>query len=310
MKRRLSFCTMAGFTADETRHTMRWTPGGPSKNLDDLRGQTGGGRMIGGRGMGIGGALIALVLSLVFGINIFDSGGGGAPVPQQTAPGEAQQPVASTPEEDKRIQFVSFVLDDVQQTWTQLLPKEGEQYKDARLAVFRDGVQTACGDAPAAVGPFYCPLDQRVYLDVSFFDELAQRFGAPGDFAQAYVIAHELGHHVQHLLGIEQRVRQLQESRPGSANQLSVALELQADCFAGVWANSTSQRKLLQEGDVEEALGAASAVGDDRIQAQQTGRIRPDTFTHGSAAQRAQWFRRGMESGNPNSCDTFGSLGR
>jgi predicted metalloprotease len=205
---------------------------------------------------------------------------------------------------------VSFVLDDVQQTWTQLLPKAGEQYKDARLAVFRDGVQTACGDAPAAVGPFYCPLDQRVYLDVSFFDELAQRFGAPGDFAQAYVIAHELGHHVQHLLGIEQRVRQLQESRPGSANQLSVALELQADCFAGVWANSTSQRKLLQEGDVEEALGAASAVGDDRIQAQQTGRIRPDTFTHGSAAQRAQWFRRGMESGNPNSCDTFGSLGR
>jgi uncharacterized protein len=289
---------------------MRWTPGGPSKNLDDLRGQTGGGRMIGGRGMGIGGALIALVLSLVFGINIFDSGGGGAPVPQQTAPGEAQQPVASTPEEDKRIQFVSFVLDDVQQTWTQLLPKEGEQYKDARLAVFRDGVQTACGDAPAAVGPFYCPLDQRVYLDVSFFDELAQRFGAPGDFAQAYVIAHELGHHVQHLLGIEQRVRQLQESRPGSANQLSVALELQADCFAGVWANSTSQRKLLHEGDVEEALGAASAVGDDRIQAQQAGRIRPDTFTHCSAAQRAQWFRRGMESGNPNSCDTFGSLGR
>jgi uncharacterized protein len=301
--------TAAGFTATESRHTMRWTPGGPSKNLDDLRGQTGGGRMIGGRGMGIGGALIALVLSLVFGINIFDSGGG-APVPQQTAPGEAQQPVASTPEEDKRIQFVSFVLDDVQQTWTQLLPKAGEQYKDARLAVFRDGVQTACGDAPAAVGPFYCPLDQRVYLDVSFFDELAQRFGAPGDFAQAYVIAHELGHHVQHLLGIEQRVRQLQESRPGAANQLSVALELQADCFAGVWANSTSQRKLLQEGDVEEALGAASAVGDDRIQAQQTGRIRPDTFTHGSAAQRAQWFRRGMESGNPNSCDTFGSLGR
>jgi predicted metalloprotease len=291
---------------------MRWTPGGPSKNLDDLRGQTGGGgRMIGGRGMGIGGVIIALILSLVFGINIFDSGGTGtAPVPQQTAPGAAQQPVASTPEEDKRIQFVSFVLDDVQQTWKQLLPKEGVEYRDARLAVFRDGVQTGCGDAPAAVGPFYCPVDERVYLDLSFFDELAQRFGAPGDFAQAYVIAHELGHHVQHLLGIDQRVRQLQESRPGSANQLSVALELQADCFAGVWANSTSQRKLLEAGDIEEALSAASAVGDDRIQAQQTGRIRPDTFTHGSAAQRAQWFRRGMESGNLNSCDTFGSLGR
>jgi uncharacterized protein len=288
---------------------MRWTPGGPSKNLDDLRGQTGGGRMIGGRGMGIGGAIIALILSAVFGVNIFD-GGGGTPVPQQAAPGDVQQPVSSSPEEEKRVQFVSFVLDDVQQTWTQLLPKAGEQYRDARLAVFREGVRTACGDAPAAVGPFYCPVDQRVYLDLSFFDELAQRFGAPGDFAQAYVIAHELGHHVQHLLGIEQRVRQLQESRPGSANQMSVALELQADCFAGVWGNSTSQRRLLESGDVEEALGAASAVGDDRLQSQMTGSIRPDKFTHGSAAQRSQWFRRGLESGDPNSCDTFGSLGR
>ena len=291
---------------------MRWTPGGRSKDLEDLRGQTGGGGggMMLGRGMGIGGAVIALILSLVFGVNIFDNGGG-SPVPQQTAPGAAQQPVNSSPKEDERIQFVSFVLDDVQQTWAQLLPKvDGQQYHNAHLAVFRDAVNTGCGEAPAEVGPFYCPVDQKVYLDLSFFDELAQRFGAPGDFAQAYVIAHELGHHVQHLLGIEQRVRQLQESRPGSANQMSVALELQADCFAGVWANSTSQRKLLQEGDVDEALGAASAVGDDRIQVQQTGRIRPDTFTHGSAAQRAQWFRRGMESGNPNSCDTFGSLGR
>jgi predicted metalloprotease len=291
---------------------MRWTPGGPSKNLEDLRGQTGGGgRMIGGRGMGIGGAIIALILSLVFGVNIFDSGGSGAPLPPQAAPGDVQQPVRSTPEEDKRIQFVSFVLDDVQQTWAQILPKVGEQYRDAKLAVFRDGVRTGCGDAPAEAGPFYCPEDQKVYLDLSFFDELAQRFGAPGDFAQAYVIAHELGHHVQHLLGIEQRVRQMQETRPGSANQLSVALELQADCFAGVWGNSTSQRKLLQEGDVEEGLGAASAVGDDRIQSQMTGSIRPDKFTHGSSAQRVQWFRRGLESGNPNSCDAFGgSLGR
>jgi predicted metalloprotease len=163
---------------------------------------------------------------------------------------------------------------------------------------------------PAEVGPFYCPVDEKVYLDLSFFDELAQRFGAPGDFAQAYVIAHEFGHHVQHLLGIEQRVRQMQESRPGAANQLSVALELQADCFAGVWGNSTSQRKLLEQGDVEEGLAAASAVGDDRLQAQATGTIRPDTFTHGTSAQRAQWFRRGLESGDPNSCDTFGGLGR
>ena len=288
---------------------MRWTPGGRSRNLDDLRGQTGGGgRMIGGRGMGIGGALIALVLSVVFGVNIFD-GGGGVPVPQ-SAPGDVQQPVSTTPAEEERVKFVSFVLDDVQQTWAQLLPRVGDQYREARLAVFRDAVSTACGDAPAAVGPFYCPADERVYLDLSFFDELARRFGAPGDFAQAYVIAHELGHHVQHVLGIEQRVRQMQGSRPGAANQLSVALELQADCFAGVWGNSTSQRRLLEQGDVDEGLAAASAVGDDRIQSQMTGQIRPDKFTHGSAAQRAQWFRRGLESGDPNVCDTFGGLGR
>jgi len=257
--------------------------------------------------MGIGGAVIALILSLVFGVNIFDGGGGG---PVQTSPGAVDQPVTSTPKEEERMQFMSFILDDVQQTWTTLLPKVGEQYRDARMAVFRDGVSTGCGDAPAAVGPFYCPVDQRVYLDLSFFDELDKRFGAPGDFAQAYVVAHELGHHVQHLLGIEQRVRQLQESRPGSANQMSVALELQADCFAGVWANTTSQRRLLESGDVDEALAAASAVGDDRIQAQMTGSIRPDKFTHGSAAQRSQWFRRGLESGDPNVCDTFGGLGR
>jgi len=263
-----------------------------------------------GRGMGIGGAVIALILSLVFGVNIFDSGGG-SPVPPQAAPGDVQQPVSSTPEEEKRVQFVSFVLDDVQQTWARLLPKvDGQQYQDARLALYRDAVNTRCGQAPAAVGPFYCPADQRVYLDLSFFDELAQRFGAPGDFAQAYVIAHELGHHVQHLLGIDQRVREMQDSRPSAANQLSVALELQADCFAGVWGNSTSQRKLLEQGDIEEGLGAASSVGDDRLQAQATGSIRPDTFTHGSSAQRSQWFRRGLESGDPNSCDTFGSLGR
>jgi hypothetical protein len=291
---------------------MRWTPGGRSKNLEDLRGRTGGGgMMIGGRGMGIGGAVIALILSLVFGVNIFDNGGG-SPAPQQTAPGDVQQaPVNSTPQEEQRIQFVSFVLDDVQQTWAQLLPKvDNTQYRDAKLDIFRDAVNTACGQAPAEAGPFYCPNDQKVYLDLSFFDELDQRFGAPGDFAQAYVIAHELGHHVQHLLGIEQRVRQLQESRPSAANQLSVALELQADCFAGVWGNSTSQRKLLQEGDIDEGLQAAASVGDDRIQKEMTGTIRPDRFTHGSSAQRSQWFRRGLESGDPNSCDTFGSLGR
>jgi predicted metalloprotease len=295
---------------------MRWTPGGRSKNLEDLRGETGGGggrgMMIGGRGMGIGGAVIALILSLVFGVNIFDSGSGGAPVPQQAAPGDVQRPpVSSSPEEEKPIQFVSFVLDDVQQTWAQLLPKVANvRYRDAKLDVFRDAVDTGCGQAPAEVGPFYCPVDQKVYLDLGFFDELDQRFGAPGDFAQAYVVAHELGHHVQHLLGIDQRVREMQDSRPGSANQLSVLLELQADCFAGVWGNSTNQRQLLEQGDIEEGLQAASSVGDDRIQSQMTGSIRPDKFTHGSSAQRSQWFRRGLQSGDPNSCDTFGSLGQ
>lgn len=286
---------------------MRWTPGKRSANLEDLRGRTGG-RMIGGRGMGLGGALIVLILSLVFGVNMFD--GGGSPVPQ-TSPGEVDLPVSGSADEEQLVQFVSFVLDDVQQTWSRVLPERvGERYQDARLAIFRDGVSTACGDAPSAVGPFYCPLDEKVYLDLSFFRELASRFGAPGDFAQAYVIAHELGHHVQHLLGIEQRVREMQQARPGSANQLSVAMELQADCFAGVWGHSTSQRRLLEQGDVEEGLRAASAVGDDSIQQATTGTVRPDKFTHGSAAQRTTWFRRGLESGDPNSCDPFGSLGR
>ena len=295
---------------------MRWTPGGPSKNLDDLRGQTGGGgRMIGGRGMGIGGAIIALILSAVFGVNIFDgSGSGGTPVPQQTAPGEAQQPVNSTPEEEKRVQFVSFILDDVQQTWTQLLPKVGgEQYHDARLAVFRDGVQTGCGDAPAAVGPFYCPVDQRVYLDVSFFDELAQRFGAPGDFAQAYVIAHEVGHHVQNLLGIDEKVRAAQQrGNEAQANQLSVRMELQADCFAGVWghyvqAQSGPGKVTLEPGDVEEGLRAAAAIGDDAIQRKSQGQVTPETWTHGSSQQRVQWLRRGLDSGQVSVCNTLSS---
>ena len=271
---------------------MRWTPGGRSKNLEDLRGQTGGGgMMIGGRGMGIGGAVIALILSLVFGVNIFDSGGN-APVPQQTAPGDVQQPVSSTPEEEKRIQFVSFVLDDVQQTWAQLLPKvDGQQYRDAKLDVFRDAVNTGCGQAPAAVGPFYCPVDQKVYVDLSFFDELDKRFGAPGDFAEAYVIAHEFGHHVQHLLGVDARNR-----------QESIQIELQADCYAGVWGNHAQDEQLLEPGDLEEGLTAAAAVGDDRIQKQTQGRVDPESWTHGSSEQRTAAFKRGFESGDPSAC--------
>ncbi|MEP6857908.1 MAG: neutral zinc metallopeptidase, partial [Gemmatimonadales bacterium] len=171
--------------------------------------------------------------------------------------------------------------------------------------LFRNSTQSGCGPAQSVMGPFYCPVDERVYLDLGFFDELKQRYAASGDFAQAYVLAHELGHHVQHLLGTDARIRQAQESNPSDANQLSVRLELQADCYAGVWAHSTSQRQMLEQGDVDEALAAASAVGDDRIQQRTTGRVNVDSFTHGSAAQRSEWFKRGFQSGDPRNCSTL-----
>jgi predicted metalloprotease len=215
-------------------------------------------------------------------------------------------PASETAEEHTRADFMAYVLNDVQNTWRTLLPASGgPQYQDAKLVFFRDGTDSGCGQASADVGPFYCPVDHKAYLDLGFFDELATRFGANGDFAQAYVLAHELGHHVQFLLGTDARVRQLQEAHPDEANQLSVRLELQADCYAGVWANQTNQKRALDVGDVDEALAAASAVGDDRLQKQATGRVRPDTFTHGTAAQRSNWFKRGFTSGRPDNCDTF-----
>jgi predicted metalloprotease len=285
---------------------MRWTPGGKSSNIEDRRGSRGGLGGIPIGGMGIGGALIALVLSLLFGGDIFSGGGDAPPAPASQQSGGDVTPANETPAEHREVEFVSFVLDDAQQTWAQLLPKfENTPYQDARLVLFRDAVSTACGNAPSAAGPFYCPLDHKVYLDLGFFDELQRRFSAPGDFAQAYVITHELGHHVQQLLGTEQRVRQMQEQHPDLANELSVRLELQADCYAGVWGNTTSQRNLLEQGDVEEALGAASAVGDDRIQEAQTGSIHPESFTHGTSAQRVSWFKRGFTTGDPRNCDTF-----
>jgi len=257
-----------------------------------------------GRGVGLGGGAILLILSLIFGRDFISGAGGPAGAPDggfTTTSGGDVQPVAETPEERERVEFVSFVLDDAQSVWARILPG----YRDARLVLFRDVVRSGCGMAESAMGPFYCPADQKVYIDLGFYDALRSRFGAPGDFAQAYVLTHEIGHHVQHLLGTDARVRQLQESRPQAANELSVRLELQADCYAGVWANSTQQRRLLEAGDVDEALGAAAAVGDDRIQAAQTGRVRPESFTHGTAQQRASWFNRGFTSGNPESCDTF-----
>ena len=274
---------------------MRWTPGGRSENLEDRRG--GGGFSIGRGGLGVGGGLIALLLSLFFGedfLSIFRAVEGGG-----------QPQVSSEPIQDSReepmVQFVSFVLDDTQRTWQRML---GGRYRNAKLVLFREATQSGCGFAGAATGPFYCPADEKVYIDLSFYEELKRRFGAPGDFAQSYVLAHEIGHHVQHLLGIDQKVRQAQQADPSRANALSVRTELQADCFAGVWGNSTARRDILEKGDVEEGLNAAAAIGDDRLT---RGRVSPDSFTHGTSAQRVGWFRRGLESGQVSACDTFAS---
>jgi uncharacterized protein len=249
--------------------------------------------------MGIGGGIVTLILALLFGPGILDQGG------TYTESG-GEVAVVDSAREEPMVQFVSFVLDDIQADWTQRFSSAGSRYQPANLVLFRDGTQSGCGIGQSAMGPFYCPADQKVYLDLNFFAELDRRFGAPGDFAQAYVIAHELGHHVQHLLGVDQRVRSLQQQRPDIANDLSVRMELQADCYAGVWAHSAARRDKLEAGDLREGLGAASAIGDDRIQARTAGRVNVDSFTHGSAQQRAEWFTRGYESGNPDACDTFG----
>jgi len=277
---------------------MKWTPGGVSEDIEDRRGGGGGG--FGGGPVGIGVVLVLLVLSVVTGKNflsLLDTGGGGGVTADQPA-----GPVQSSPEEDKQVQFVSFVLDDAQRTWRQLLPG----YRNAKLVLFRDATPTACGMGQTASGPFYCPGDEKVYLDLGFFDELRDRFGASGDFAEAYVITHEIGHHVQKLRGIEPQVRQLQESRPGQANALSVRLELQADCYAGIWGHSTEQRNILEQGDVESALNAAASIGDDRIQRMSGRSVHPESFTHGSSAERVAWFKRGLGSGSLDQCDTFG----
>ena len=203
------------------------------------------------------------------------------------------------------MQFISFVLDDVQHTWEKLLPQTGARYRHAKLVLFRDAIESACGSAETATGPFYCPADEKVYLDLGFFDELSRRFGAAGEFAQAYVVAHEIGHHVQKVLGIEQQAAGLQRRNPGARNEISVRTELQADCFAGVWGYSTEQRKLIDEKDINEGLRAAAAVGDDRLQKMATGHVSPESFTHGSSAQRTKWFRQGLESGRIDACNTF-----
>jgi uncharacterized protein len=285
---------------------MKWLPGGESQDIEDRRdeGGGGGGFQFGGMHIGIGGAIILLILSFVFKTNLFALLGGGT---GDSGPAVSQPDPARDSSEKPLVQFVSFVLDDTQNTWTQILPEQtGTHYRHAKLVLFRDYTQSGCGGAQSATGPFYCPEDEKVYIDLGFFDELNRRFGAPGQFAQAYVLAHELGHHVQKLLGIEGKVHQLQESNSREANPLSVKLELQADCFAGVWAHSTQQRGLLEKGDVESALGAAAAVGDDRLQKMSTGHISPESFTHGTSQQRMHWFTAGLDSGTIKACDTFG----
>jgi uncharacterized protein len=283
---------------------VRWTPGGSGNDVEDRRGSGFGG---GGMRMGLGGAAVLLVLSLLTGRNFFSMVQGGG-----ESGAFSGGPVATTPEEDRLAQFVTFVLNDAQDTWTRIFQQEGHQYERAKLVLFRDATQTACGVGQTGMGPFYCPGDARVYIDLGFYDELRRRFGAPGDFAQAYVIAHELGHHVQRLLGTEAQVREAQQRRPDAANDLSVRLELQADCYAGVWGHAAAQERtadgqpLLEPGDVDEGLTAAAAVGDDRIQEMSGQGVHPESFTHGSAAQRVSWFKRGFESGRPQDCDTFG----
>jgi hypothetical protein len=287
---------------------MKWTAGN-RENVEDLRGSSGGGLRMGG--LGIGGVLLVLILSWATGVDflsLLDSGGGVGPGPAANTSSPGGE-LRTTPDEERLVDFVDAVMRDAQQTWSSTL---GGRYQPTRARVFRDAIQSACGSAQSATGPFYCPADQLVYLDLGFFKELQDRFRAPGDFAQAYVLAHELGHHVQHLLGIDTQVRRLQHARPDQQNELSVRLELQADCFAGVWGHRAAQpgraaagQVELERGDLEEGLNAAAAIGDDRIQRMAGARVAPDRFTHGSSQQRVEWFRRGFDSGDYKACETF-----
>jgi len=273
-----------------------------SENVEDRRGMR---PVRTGVGLSVGGVLFLLVLSLL-GINPLPFLGVATKEPQVQMQ-QADQPYQESAQESKLRQLTEVVLADTEDTWSAILPKYGVQYVAPTLVLFSEAVQSGCGMAQSGMGPFYCPLDQKVYVDMSFYNELATRFGAPGDFAQAYVIAHEVGHHVQNLVGTAEQVQKAQQrAGKAEANELSVRMELQADCFAGVWAKNAAQsRQLLEAGDVEEGLRAASAIGDDRIQQQTQGYVVQDAFTHGSSEQRVRWFRRGLEQGTPEACDTF-----
>ena len=301
---------------------MRWTLGRRSQNVEDRRGMgsprgmripggfripggTGRGRVARGGGIGGIGLIILLVVAWFLGLDPSFLLQGGRPV---EAPYTDSQPSAPrSAEEDQLAEFVSVVLADTEDTWRPLFDQMGEQYQDPTLVLFTGEVNSACGFAQAAMGPFYCPADQKVYIDLGFYDDMRNHFGASGDFGQAYVIAHEVGHHVQNLLGIAEQVQRVrQQVGEVESNELSVRMELQADCFSGVWANHADRaRNILEEGDVEEGLNAASAIGDDRMQRQAQGYVVPESFTHGSSEQRVRWFRQGLESGQLGACDTF-----
>jgi predicted metalloprotease len=292
---------------------MRLEDDGDRSNVEDRRGQEGGGGIgggFGGRGvkLGLGGTVVVLALSLLLGRDLFaDLGAAPAGVPVSGGPGADPTPaqVERRVAAERQLEHTAVAsFNDAQRTWSSALSRGGD-WRDAKLVLFWDETRSGCGAAGAEMGPFYCPTDEKVYVDLGFYRELATRFGAPGEFAQAYVIAHEVGHHVQHVLGIEPKVRESQRRHPSERNALSVRMELQADCLAGIWARTTQDRRLLDAGDVEAALGAAAAVGDDRLQRASAGRVSPDSFTHGSAAQRTRWFRRGLESGRLDACDTF-----
>jgi predicted metalloprotease len=286
---------------------MRWQGNRESDNVEDVRGAgRGRGLPIGGRGIGLGTVAVALVAGWIFGINPLTvlsllGGGGGAPVAGQ------QAPAARPPADDPLAKFVSVVLADTEDVWREQFRQMGTSYRDPKLVLFRQSWPTACGRGEAAMGPFYCPGDQKVYIDLDFYETMRTRLGAPGDSAQAYVIAHEVGHHVQNLMGITGKVDSMRgRISEAQQNALSVRLELQADCFAGVWAHHAQKsRQLFEQGDVEEALNAANAIGDDTLQRRSQGTVVPESFTHGSSAQRVSWFKRGMQAGSVQQCDTF-----
>jgi predicted metalloprotease len=287
---------------------MKWEGQRESENVEDARGMGGGGGglPIGGRGLGLGGLVIALLASWAFGINPLTvlgllDGGGAAP--------SQQAPAGDSHAQDPAYRFVKVVLADTEDVWTAYFQRHGQAYAMPKLRVFRGREATACGTGEAAMGPFYCPADRKVYIDLGFYDTLRERLGAPGDFAQAYVIAHEVGHHLQNLMGTTAKLDQARgRVSEREANAMSVRLELQADCYAGVWANLSQRSKgWLEQGDIEEALNAASQIGDDTLQRRSRGTVVPESFTHGSSAQRVRWFRRGLDAGDLQACDTFAS---